>query len=103
MLNKKLNLNVTNVLPSCMRTQSILTSSLLVPSRYCFCPPNTCVLQEVNTHQQSTQKLPLGSINSSLYCVSKKPKSATSSFTQHLSADKWQWAAIATPTPVIFG
>ncbi len=55
--------------PPLLYAQSSLTFSLLATSRYCFSPPITCVLQEVNTHQQPTQKLPLCGINSSLYYV----------------------------------
>lgn len=84
----------TNILPSCMHTQSILTSSLLAPSQNCFGPPNTCVLQEVNTHQQSTQKLPLCSINSSLYCV--RPGSVWTAKVRRLllqsTSERWQMA-----------
>lgn len=72
---------------------SIPTSSLLAPSRCCFSPPNTCVLQEVNTLQQSTQKRPLGNINSSLYCV--RPGSVWTAQVRRLlqsTSERWQMA-----------
>lgn len=80
--------------PPLLYAQSSLTFSLLATSRYCFSPPITCVLQEVNTHQQPTQKLPLCGINSSLYYV--RPGSVWTAKVCRLllqsTSERWQMA-----------